>query len=197
MIRIKQAKAFCREDISLIENYDLAIADQTQYWDCHHRNGIQFSRDELKAMGLYWKRPASELIFLTRSEHSRLHAIGNQYTKGKHWKISNPRTGENHPMYGKHLTEEHKNKLRGKTPWNKGKPTSPETRTKLSESHRGEKNPRIKAVYQIDKTTGEIIKKWNYIKEAANALGISSNHISYCCKGKLKSTGGFRWRYVD
>ena len=30
-------KKFCNEDISLIENYNKAISDSNQTWDCHHR----------------------------------------------------------------------------------------------------------------------------------------------------------------
>lgn len=28
---------FCRDDLSKIENYDKAMADSAQTWDCHHR----------------------------------------------------------------------------------------------------------------------------------------------------------------
>lgn len=80
MINEGYAKKYCCEDISNIENYELAINDQTQTWDCHHRGEIlprgRFSRDYLKKFGLYYKRPASELIFLTQSEHRRLHTKG-------------------------------------------------------------------------------------------------------------------------
>ena len=37
MICEHYARKFCCEDISLIENYALAVADTTQTWDCHHR----------------------------------------------------------------------------------------------------------------------------------------------------------------
>ena len=164
------AKAFCCENISLIENYELAVADQTQKWDCHHRNGIQFSRDELKAMGLYWKRPANELIFMTASEHRKMHKAGkNNPMYGK--------TGENAPNYGRHWSDETKNKL--------------------SEAQRGEKSHNAKAVYQIDKNTGEIIKIWKSISDAKRALDILGQNIGDCCRGYRKSAGGFIWRYVD
>lgn len=35
MICIYTVKKFCKEDPSMIENYDKAIADKTQTWDCH------------------------------------------------------------------------------------------------------------------------------------------------------------------
>ena len=79
MINEKCAKHFCSEDISLIENYHEAIADKTKMWDVHHRrecdaNGrTLFTKKQLIEMGLYVNRPASELIFVTRSMHWKLH----------------------------------------------------------------------------------------------------------------------------
>ncbi len=89
----------------LIENYEQAVADTTQVWECHHRlqthtsDGerrlVDITAKELKALDMYYNRPAEELIFLTKEEHGSLH---------------------------------HK----GKTPWNKGKHLSEKTRKKLS-----------------------------------------------------------------
>ena len=80
MISETTVKKFCCEDISLIENYDKAIADQTQTWDCHHRGEIlpcgRFKAKHLKKFNLYYNRPACELIFLTHDEHTRLHKQG-------------------------------------------------------------------------------------------------------------------------
>lgn len=78
MIR-KNMKALCSEDPSLIENYDKAVADTENLWVCHHRLELDeegktvHSKQELIDMGMYWKRPASELIFLTVSDHMALH----------------------------------------------------------------------------------------------------------------------------
>lgn len=37
----KNTYKYCREDISLIENYDKAIADKSKKrWVCHHRLGV-------------------------------------------------------------------------------------------------------------------------------------------------------------
>ena len=79
MINTKCAKLYCSEDISLIENYHQAISDEEKMWDIHHRrecdeNGrTLFTHKQLKENGLYIKRPASELIFVTRSMHWKLH----------------------------------------------------------------------------------------------------------------------------
>ena len=41
------------------------------------------------------------------------------------------------------------------------------------------------------------IKKWDSIQEASKKLNIHSSHICKCCKGKIKSIKGFKWRYAD
>ena len=79
MINEKCAKGYCSEDIALIENYQQAIADQTRMWDIHHRRESDsegrtlFTKKQLIEMNLYFKRPASELIFVTKSMHRKLH----------------------------------------------------------------------------------------------------------------------------
>ena len=131
MISVEKVIEYCREDISLIENYDKAIADTTETWECHHRLEIQegntYSMKELKALRLYYMRPACELIFLTKAEHSRLHAKNkSKETKEK----------IRQKAIGRKLSEEHKRKL---SEVNKGKKLSEETRRKLSESRKGKK----------------------------------------------------------
>lgn len=129
MVNEYNARRFCCEDISTIENYDKAITDQDRTWDCHHRletgnNGEEISREGLIDHGLYYNRPANDLIFLTRSEHTRLHKTGKKYLLGKH--------------LGKHRSEECKRRI---SESRKGKHHSEETKRKMSESHTGKKRP--------------------------------------------------------
>ena len=152
MINENSAKSYCKDDISLIENYDKAIADDTQTWHCHHRRETVLSRKDLIEIGEYYNRPAIELIFLTKSEHNRLHKSGENHPLfGKHHseesrkKMSESKKGENNQMFGKHHSEESRKKMsesrKGKTPWMKGKHHSEESRKKISESRKGENNP--------------------------------------------------------
>lgn len=66
MVNEKYAKSYCKEDISKIENYDKAIADTTQTWECHHRDEVRIlpsgmkeirSSKDLIAMGRYYSCP--------------------------------------------------------------------------------------------------------------------------------------------
>ena len=42
--------------------------------------------------------------------------------------------------------------------------------------------------------TGEVFDR---IKYASEKYGIEPTHISAVCKGKRKTTGGYRWEYVE
>ena len=111
MISTRTAKAYCRDDISLIENYDKAVSDTTQVWDCHHRRETIYSVKELIEIGEYYNRPACELIFLTPTDHRRLHKLGKHLSEETRKKLRESKKGENHPMFGKHLSEETRTKL--------------------------------------------------------------------------------------
>ena len=52
-----------------------------------------------------------------------------------------------------------------------------------------------KAVYQINKDTGEIISDFISATEAGRKLGINHTKITNCCRGKQKTAGGFKWAY--
>lgn len=100
MINFKYANKFCRDDISKIENYDKAIADTTQTWVIHHRleltldGEFALTRDQLKMHDMYYNRPYYELIFLTPSEHNRLHMKGKQLSAETRRKISESQKGK-------------------------------------------------------------------------------------------------------
>lgn len=98
---ILHAYAYCKEDISLIENYDIAINDNKRYV-CHHKNGLLKSRTELIEQKLYFNRPADELIFMEIAEHNSLHNKSKILSEETKHKMSNANTGEKNPMYGVH-----------------------------------------------------------------------------------------------
>ena len=123
MISKYTVRLYCKGDITKIENYDLAIADKTQTWDCHHRNERFYSKKELKELGLYYDCPPCELIFLTVEEHGKQYHKGRQQSKEQKLKISNALKG-NKNQKKKH-SEESKKKMseaqKGKPSWNRGK----------------------------------------------------------------------------
>lgn len=66
----------CGDDISKIENYELAKADNFKGWDIHHRleHELNVTKQDLIDWDIYYDRPADELIYLTRSQHMALHS---------------------------------------------------------------------------------------------------------------------------
>lgn len=123
-------KQYCK-DYENIENYDKAKVDNFKGWDCHHRletwtsdgerRQIDITVAELKALGMYYNRPANELIFLRKSEHTALRKVSLE-TRNKLSDI------------GKNISEETRKKL---SMANKGHPVSEETRNKISTANKG------------------------------------------------------------
>ena len=129
MINEYYAKKFCKEDISKIKNYDKAIADTTQVWHCHHMTETWWncSKQELIDNECYYNRKACELIFLTPTEHSKLHNKGKKLSEETRRKISES-------TKGKKFSEETRRKL---SEANKGKQHTEEWRRKSGEAHKG------------------------------------------------------------
>lgn len=61
----------------------------------------------------------------------------------------------------------------------------------------GKDNPRSKAVYQIDKETNKILKKYESITQAAKENNLQIANIHKCINKEYTHSGGFVWRYVD
>lgn len=142
MINEKQAKKYCCENVSLIENYNNAISDSSQIWDCHHRLEIQGqftnSTKLLIKCGLYYNIPAWQLIFLPHAEHISLHQKGKHFSEETCQKMSETRKGKPSNFKGKQHSKEAikkiSNAMKGK---NKGKHFSDKTRKKMSETKKG------------------------------------------------------------
>ena len=136
MINERMVNNYCSEDTSLIENYEKAVSDTTRIWDCHHRAETDegMSRKELIDAGRYWNRPASELVFLTNDEHTRLHNLGKHHSAETKHKLSEA-------LLGKPKSEETKLKMSNAK---LGKHHSEETKWKMSEAQRGNHNVRGK-----------------------------------------------------
>lgn len=78
-------RKYCNDAICLIENYYSALQDDFKGWCIHHRlelhpdNSIRFTGSALKDLGLYYNRPACELMFLRCEEHTKLHHLNKKH----------------------------------------------------------------------------------------------------------------------
>jgi len=80
----------------------------------------------------------------------------------------------------------------GHKPWNKGKHTHPYIQKMLRDI-----GLRCSVcVLQYDRE-GNLIKEWNSFAMVQRELGISASNAVQCAKGRVKSAGGFIWKYKD
>lgn len=103
----------------------------------------------------------------------------------------------NHPMYGKHHSEEWKRERSIATMGEKnpsyGKHRSDDTRAKMSEAHKKRDKEGIKKkVHCIEM---DVI--YSSITDASKQTGINKGNISSVCNGKMETAGGFHWEFVE
>ena len=127
MIDEKVARKYCKEDISKIKNYELAIADTIQTWVCHHILGEIITRQQLLEHDFYYDVPPCMLKFVTKAEHNRLHRKGKHHSEESLNKMSEAHKGKHHSEEScKKMSEAHK-----------GKHHSEESCKKMSEAKKG------------------------------------------------------------
>lgn len=195
---------YCSEPLSHVENYDKAMADKTHTWDLHHRLEIETLPDgqvvlrtakELEEMGRYWHVPASELIFLPRGEHIRLHCRNRPLELRK-------RIAES--LRGRKASESARLKMSASK---MGHAVSRKTRLKMSKSHKGKKfsDEHIRKMFipvKMRRVSDGMTMVFQSLKEAASWLrengfpDAASGNISTCCKGKARSAYGAHWSYT-
>lgn len=72
---------------------------------------------------------------------------------------------------------------------NKGKPKSEEHKQNLRKAN-------SKPILQFS-LSGEFIREWDSATSASKELNIYQSNITNCCKSKLKTCGGFLWKYKE
>ncbi len=173
------------------------IAQTLINWQCYN-----FELKPSKSEQSIWSRSPEQ----TRQRRSQAH-------KGKHYSTGTEFSkGEDHPGFGKPLSEEIKQKL---SLANKGKHNPTEaTRELIRQANLGSNNPnfgkrksditkaRMSQAHSARKKVviqqtlhGEVVHVHASIMEASRATNINHSSIIACCRGRLRSAGGFRWMY--
>lgn len=121
---MRKFELYC-DNIENVENYDKALADNFEGWECHHRlethnsDGerrlVDITHKELIALGMYCHRPSEELIFLTRKEHNYLHHKGKNHSKEVKRRMSESKKGELNPSFGTHWFNNGTKNIKSKT----------------------------------------------------------------------------------
>ena len=163
------------------------ISESTTNFSASGKNHPLYGKD-FKALGYknYWKGkkiPESIRIKMRkpRSEQAKINMSIN------HADV----TGKNNPMYGK----KHSDATRKKISESLTGKMSGDKHPMYGKKRTGEFAGHKKRVAQLTKD-GLFIKEFVNITEAAKETGAIRQHISKCCKGERKSTGGYSWRYI-
>lgn len=128
---------------------------------------------------------------------------GKKHTEESKRKNSEAHKGEKHPMYGTHRSDETKKKIsdaqKGQKNHMYGKTgeKNPLYGTHISEEQKQilrEKHNKKVAQYTLD---GELVAIYESAKEASNVIQKDHSSICKCCRGKKKTCGGFKWKYVE
>lgn len=120
-----------------------------------------------------------------------VHCVSEETKK----KISNSIKGKNHYMYGKHHSEETKIKISESKKGNKnmlGHHHSKETRKKISNALKGQIAKNRKKVLCVE--TNIIYDSMHIASKETNT---NVPDICMCCKGKLKTANGYHWQYYN
>lgn len=138
------------EDIPKIDGYDEDL----------FLSGILVLDKDIKSNGVIKEYYLENCMFITKSENSKQARKTTNYDYQR---------GEKNPMYGKHHSDEIKEKMI-------------------------KNQPNRKKVIQYDKD-GNLIKIYDGIREAQRLTGITCQNILNCCRGRQKTAGGYIWRY--
>lgn len=103
----------------------------------------------------------------------------------KRW-ISELNSGQNNYMYGRHHSDETKQKIsktkRGNSP-------------QVNKGLFGASHPAAKRIIAYDKTTNKPVKIFGSIVEAASELNISKSCLQDALHGRQKTSAGYVWKY--
>ena len=116
--------------------------------------------------------------------------------------------GENHPMYGKHKSEETKQKIRATQI---GRPKNKTARLKMRDGAKrrwAEDNVAEREYYRRLYSGGNSVVarrvlcvetgvQYPAIRVAAEETGVGETSITRCCRGQRNTAGGFHWAYAE
>ena len=160
----------CRNDKEKLHYIDAYYVNKYGTYPIKHLTKL---RDEPKS--LISRDIIRVMPEITRAEYS---AILDDLAKNRSFRRAcqerpcKPRAGENNPMWGRHHSEETKEKMRA--------------------ASSGGNNPSAKSVRCVETDT-----IYPTIKEAGLHNGIAPTSISQCCKGNQQTAGGYHWEYVE
>jgi len=102
-------------------------------------------------------------------------------------KMREANSGENHPMYGKHLPESTRKKISEAKTGEKnnfyGKHHSAESKQKMREANSGSQNVKSKKVFQYN-LQGDFIKEWDSMTDIAKFYNVGRTTVMRHCRSE-------------
>lgn len=158
--------------------------------------GKQVFAKAIKKYG--WNNYEHEILY---SNLSREQAMQKEIDLISEYETTNNLYGYNMTSGGQHCMpseDARRNMSKGKigNKNNSGNKASENTKKKMSDAQRGERNHNARKVVQLD-TNGELVKIYNTLMEASKDIKVHVSSICDALKGRSKTSGGFKWIYQD
>ena len=166
---------------------DKLTLEEANYWENYYLN---FYNSRTTEYGYNVREAGSngKLSEETKQKLSKIVKEKGLWKGDKNPRHLDPLFGERNGMYGKHHSEETKQKI---SEAKKGSHISEETKQKIS-NFMNTQHPRAKKVKCIE--TGEIFLS---ARKAAKAYNTAHTCIARVCNGERKTTKGMHWEWYD
>lgn len=197
--------------IHIFPNQKVYIGITKQKPEYRWRNGKKYNNNEymnnaIKKYG--WQNIEHKILYngltkeqaeikekeLIKKYKSNIREFGYNILEGGNISIGMTEKGKQQMINknkGKHKSPNTEFK-KGHKPWTTGKKMSKEFKQKLSESHLGQVAWNRRKIICLENNT-----IYSSIKQASQKLNINQAGISKVCRGIMKQTGGFHFKYYE
>ena len=187
----KYSKLFCKDQPSLYSSL------KKYGWENHIKEIIEECEvNDLDSREIYWGKHYN--VLSNKHLNNRLgRGFGSYDSEETKIKKSLCHLGrENYWLKNKPLTQEHKDKISKAKTGNKQNRTKTRSDKGISRRYHVEfiVKAKNKPVLQYDKNNN-FIKEWESGKQASRELNIPQSNINNNCNNKVKSAGGFIWKF--
>ncbi len=152
--------------------------------DSYHENYIYYEEHHIIPKSLGGSNGWRNLVLLTPEEHYICHSLLPYFCEGK------AKAKMTNAWHALNMTNKKGLIIIGAKKFGN-------LRKLYSKTITGANNPNARSVYQIDINSGQILEKFDCIKDAEDKTGANHNGIIRCCQCKLTQTSGFIWIYSE